>query len=402
MVELEGDIDTLFLGDFSDESIVKIEAENFSSTCSDTLEREDTLLDSPTTTVLNESDVSETSACFLTYIDHMGYEDVDTDYYYYDHVTLNSGIYVDSTKEGIDPIIHGFKEWKDGSYDKEYGSLLDFKPNDYITREQAVKIIVRGLCLLYHYQETENTTVSSSTIENKFNDISSSDWIHDEANVAHLIEVDKESLLNGYIEEDKRNLKPTEVIDRKQFIKMLMVGYGYATGDECEIESNYSGDSIFPDVELEEWDGELVQWFNCAYEKNIYVGSDGNARPNTYITRGEAIFHIYNTMVAMGEIENTVVITSPDMDEIITDEDRDVNIIWTELEDIDSYEVELTIDEGFFDWGDTEVYSVNSTSMIATGDGDNDYRVRIRGVYDDDMYSPWSSYTYFSFDTSGS
>ena len=106
----------------------------------------------------------------------------------------------------------------------------------------------------------------------------------------------------------------------------------------------------------------------------------------------------------MGEIENAIIVKSPNKNEVITNSDRKVNITWEEVDEIENYQVELTIDLGASEWGETETYLVEENSLSVEGDGDNRYRFRIRAVYnfDDDEFGPWSSYNYFSFDTSGS
>ncbi len=107
-----------------------------------------------------------------------------------------------------------------------------------------------------------------------------------------------------------------------------------------------------------------------------------------------------------GYVDNTLyapAITSPYMDQVLTNYPRKAYISWTEVNNATGYEIEVACDV----CTSTETYWLNpstyysyynyiTTSALA---GDNGFRVRVR-AYNSEENGPWSSYVYFSYDTS--
>ncbi len=103
---------------------------------------------------------------------------------------------------------------------------------------------------------------------------------------------------------------------------------------------------------------------------------------------------------------DTPYITSPYMEQVLTNYPREAYISWTSIEGANKYDVEVTCDvctSTATKWLDPSTYTAY-TNYITTPAlaGDNEFRVRVRAVDGvNSVKSDWSSYVYFNYNTSG-
>lgn len=97
-------------------------------------------------------------------------------------------------------------------------------------------------------------------------------------------------------------------------------------------------------------------------------------------------------------------IIKPKMNAVLTNFPRKAALMWTKVKKASSYEIELACDtctSSTTKWLDPTTYTTSKTSFVTPAlAGDNEFRFRVRGVSSSGAKGSWSSYRYFSYDTS--
>lgn len=141
-----------------------------------------------------------------------------------------------------------------------------FKPDQEVTRAEALKIMLLGLGI---------TVDDNATFEGSFNDVSSGDWHY--KYVATAVNL---GIVKGY---DDGSFKPNQTVNRAEAMKILLITNG-ATLDS-------PGEEPFADVALDAW---FASYANYAKTWNIEpVQNDGRWHPEEDVTRGNISEMVY-------------------------------------------------------------------------------------------------------------
>lgn len=102
---------------------------------------------------------------------------------------------------------------------------------------------------------------------------------------------------------------------------------------------------------------------------------------------------------------STPIVISPKFNSVLTNFPRKATLMWTKVRNASSYEVEIACDtctSSTVKWLDPSTYTTSKTSFMTPAlAGDNEFRFRVRAVSESGVKGSWSSYRYFSYDTSG-
>lgn len=145
-----------------------------------------------------------------------------------------------------------------------------FKPDQEVTRAEALKIILLGL----------GTTVDdNATFSGSFSDVSSSDWYY--KYVATAVNL---GIVSGY---DDGTFKPNQTVNRAEAIKILLITTG-ATLENPEEEP-------FADVALDSW---FASYADFAKIWNIEPAqTDGRWQPAQNVSRGNISEMVYRMQI---------------------------------------------------------------------------------------------------------
>ncbi|WP_342600196.1 S8 family serine peptidase [Psychrobacillus sp. FSL H8-0483] len=144
-----------------------------------------------------------------------------------------------------------------------------FKPNNHLTRAQAVSLIVRALGL-----KTDEVA--------PFNDI---------ANYANETKSEIAAAYKyGIIKGDNGNFKPADKVTRAQLALMIERAYAHKTGKQ------YKASTIAPFSDLGNYSPETINAISMLYELKVVTGFEGKFMPSSPTTRAQAakIFVIFS------------------------------------------------------------------------------------------------------------
>lgn len=170
------------------------------------------------------------------------------------------------------PIISGYS---DGTY----------KPDEYITRGQAAKLIVLGM------KGGDQGVLNDTSFVEKFNDVKQSDTFF-----KHIMYLEDKDIVSG----NGAMFYPDQSVTREQLAKMIALARTgiSAEGDEeyCEENPPNPGfDDVTPDST------EFYRYIACLVHEGVIDGQkiDGRKifRPTDPVTRGEAAKFIYNGLI---------------------------------------------------------------------------------------------------------
>lgn len=143
-----------------------------------------------------------------------------------------------------------------------------FKPDQEVTRAEALKIMLLGLGI---------TVDDNASFDGSFSDVSSSDWHY--KYVATAVNL---GIVKGY---DDGTFKPNQTVNRAEAMKILLITNG-ATLENPDEEP-------FVDVALDSW---FASYANYAKTWNIEPAqTDGRWHPEENVTRGNISEMVYRT-----------------------------------------------------------------------------------------------------------
>ena len=172
----------------------------------------------------------------------MTFDDVDSDYFAYDQIDALSDAGVMTGYEGTD----------------------NFGPNDYLTREQAAKVLV----MAFFTVDTSATVTCSGSY---------SSWAED-----YLATANEMGVLEG---DADGNCNATDNVSRAEFAKMAVTAAGLS--NDGTMASDW-----FDDVVAGAWYDEYM---GTAYVYGVMSGyENGDMGPGDYVTRGQAAKMTYN------------------------------------------------------------------------------------------------------------
>lgn len=152
-----------------------------------------------------------------------------------------------------------------------------FKPEQEVNRAEILKMLLLGFG--YEVPETEGTE------ETFFSDVETASWYE-----KYVIYAAKSGIVQGY---DDGTFKPTQNVNRVEFLKILTRTYGVNLAD-------YGVTGIYADTEETAWYAPYVQY---SKDNNLIdVGADEMFYPANAMTRGEVAEGIYRIIAQGREI----------------------------------------------------------------------------------------------------
>ncbi|WP_227394419.1 S-layer homology domain-containing protein [Jeotgalibacillus aurantiacus] len=151
---------------------------------------------------------------------------------------------VSVTSEFFDEIDSMFYKGVISGY-KNGGNYLDkaeFRPNQYVTRAQASKMI--SIISGYHPNTQEN---------NDYNDVPESHWAHD-----YITQLTLDNIVSG---KENGSFKPEDTLTRAQAAKMIVHAF--------DLNKTYQGTSFYSDVPSDSW---YAPYVNALTEAGITTG----------------------------------------------------------------------------------------------------------------------------------
>ncbi len=150
----------------------------------------------------------------------------------------------------------------------ENGNLM---PDEYLTREQMVKIIIKGLSI-------DMTNLADTEYE----DISRDRWSY-----PYICKYQE------YVIEQTKYFNPTEFVSREEFLAMAVKMSSLGSIIPLHMDAMKSA---FKD--WEQIDEKYINYIAVGFEKNCITGSQGYLHPKDNLTRAEACSLIYKLIYA--------------------------------------------------------------------------------------------------------
>ena len=147
----------------------------------------------------------------------------------------------------------------------------DLMPDEFLTREQMVKIIIKGLSI-------DMTHLGSA----EYDDITADRWSY-----PYICKYQE------YVIEQTKNFNPTEFVKREEFLAMSIK---MSTLGSIKPSHMDAMKSAFKD--WEQIDEKYIDYIAVGYEKNCIAGSQGYLKPKDNLTRAEACSLIYKLIYA--------------------------------------------------------------------------------------------------------
>jgi len=150
--------------------------------------------------------------------------------------------------------------------------MNDLMPNENLTREQMVKILIEGLSV-----DMSNITSAG------YDDVSPDRWSY-----WYILKYQE------FAFEKTGNFNPTEQVTREEFLAMTMLLAGF--GDYIPLRANQM-ELKFSDCN--QIDKKYYKLIATGFEKNCITGSDGMIKPKELLTRAEACAMLYRVIFAV-------------------------------------------------------------------------------------------------------
>lgn len=145
-----------------------------------------------------------------------------------------------------------------------------FRPDQEINRAEILKMLLEGF----------GYNVEVDTEEEPFTDVDYGSWY-----APYIMTAYEWRIVNGY---DDGTFQPSEMVNRVEFLKILIKTYGIDLTD-------YPIISLYIDTELDSWYSPYVQY---AKDYQLFdIDGEGNFYPDKNLTRGEAAEAIYRMLV---------------------------------------------------------------------------------------------------------